>query len=154
MADFDLSEQSVYEVIDLQPLTIALDEVTIKPEEEERATEMMRPPPGEPLFIIGYQGEQKEVKPDLGSPVSLLYYLLSKRGKEIRKLEKVKEQERIAKLVDDRFLTKEFLELTGFSGEEVLAFREHCMMSDAFVIYSTDYEFLVKVQNCLKTYKK
>lgn len=113
---------------------------------------MMRPLPGEPLFTIGYQGEQEKSKPNVGNPISMLYYWLGKEGKQLRKLAKIQEKEQINELVRARFETEQFLELTGFTGAEVEDFRDHCAMSDDFVILATDYEFLLRVRQCLKDF--
>ena len=144
----------LYEVIKMRRETIALDEITIKAEEVERATEMMMPPPGEPLFTIGYQGEQMPVKPNLGNPISYLYYWLSKEGKQMRKLEELKKQGKITGDVDARFESELFWELTGLVGEELDEFKEFCNMSDAFIRYSSDYDFIFKVRQCYDEFKK
>lgn len=144
---------SQYEEIRLTSTTIALSEVTIHSDREERATEMMIPPPGEPLFTIGYQGEQTPVKANAGNPVSLLYYWLSKEGKQQRKLEELLKQEKVQKLVDKRFENEEFWQMTGLVGEELEEFKAFCGMSDLFIISSSDYDFLLRVKDCFSKFK-
>jgi hypothetical protein len=155
---FSLNEHnpasSQYELITLKSATIALSEVTVHSEKEERATEMMLPPPGKPLFSFGYQGEQTKIKPNVGNPVSLLYYWLSKEGKQQRKLEALLKQEKIKKLVDKRFDSDEFWQITALTGQELEEFKNFCGMSDLFILSASDYEFLLRIKDCYNKFKK
>lgn len=146
-------ENNLYEVIKMRRETIALDEITITPEEIERATNMMMPQSGEPLFSIGYQGEPGAVKPNVGNPISFLYYWFSRGGKQMRKLEELKKQGKISGQVDDRFESELFWELTGLVGEELEEFKAFCNMSDSFIMYSSEYDFILKVNQCFDEFK-
>jgi hypothetical protein len=142
------SRASVYKVVKLRSVATALSEITIRPDEVERATEMMIPSPGEPLFSIGFQGEQEDFKPNIGSPISALYNLFSKDSKQQKKLEELLKQDKLQELYDQRFERDDFWQLTGLSGAELEEFKEFCGMSELFVITATDYEFILRVKSC------
>lgn len=147
------SRASLYKVIKLRSKATALNEITIRPDDVERATEMMMLPPGQPLFSIGFQGEQEDFKPGVGSPISALYNLFSKESKQQKKLEELLKQDKLKGLVDERFEREDFWELTGLVGDELEEFKEFCGMSELFIMTATDYEFLFRVKNCFNKFK-
>lgn len=146
-------DKMLYKRITLQTITVGLKNVDIVAKEEPRAENLFRPKPLPPPFKFGYQGEQHEVKPTLANPVSLLYNWLSKEGKQKRQLEELLKQEEIKKLVAQRFDSDLIWELTGYTGDELERFKEHCNLSDYFVANASDYEFLLKVKQCYNTYE-
>lgn len=146
------SKSSIYQVIKLRSTSVALNEITVTARKEARATEMMIPPEGDPLFSIGYQGEQKEVKPNVGSPISALYNWLGKEGKQNKKLEELLKQDKIKEIAGKRFESEEFWQLTGLVGPELEEFKDFCGMTDLFLATATDYEFLVRVKACYENF--
>ena len=146
------AEDVMYKRITLQTVTVGLKNVDIVAKEEPRAERFFRPKPV-PAFTWGYQGEQHEVGPNLGNPVSLLYDWLSKEGKQKRKLEELLKEEAVKKLVAKRFESDLFWELTGLTGKELNEFKEYCNLSDHFVATSSDYDFLLKIKKCFNTFE-
>ncbi len=144
--------QSNYFTITLQTVTVGLQNVDIIAKEEPRAEYLFRPTPQPALFSFGYQGQQKEVKATLLNPVSLLYNWLSKEGKQKRKLEEILKQEEVKQWVAKRYESDIVWELTGYTGQELEAFKAYCGLTDYFVAHASDYEFLVKIRDCYNTY--
>lgn len=147
------NENVTYKRITLQTVTVGLKNVDIIAKEEPRAENLFKPKPLPPPFVFGYQGEQHEVKPNLGNPVSLLYNWLSKEGKQKRQLEELLQQEEIKNLVAKRYESDLIWELTGYAGEELERFKKYCNLSDYFVTHASDYDFLLKVKTCFNTYE-
>ncbi|MCF6359451.1 MAG: carboxypeptidase-like regulatory domain-containing protein [Cyclobacteriaceae bacterium] len=141
-----------YVKITLQTVTVGLKNVDIVAEEEQRSENMFRPKPIPAPFSFGYQGEQHKVKASALNPVSLLYNWLSKEGKQNRKLEELLKQDEIKKLVAGRYESDLIWELTGYAGEELERFKDHCNLSDYFVANSSDYEFLLNIKECYNSY--
>ena len=146
-------ENVIYKRITLQTITIGLKNIDIVAKEEPRSENLFKPKPLSPSFVFGYQGEQHEVKPNLGNPVSLLYDWLSKEGKQKRQLEELLKQEDIRKLVAARYESDIIWELTGYTGAELESFKEYCNLSDYFVTHASDYDFLLHVKSCFNTYE-
>jgi hypothetical protein len=72
----------------------------------------------------------------------------------MRKLEELQKQGKISGHVDERFESELFWELTGLVGEELEEFKAFCNMSDTFIIYSSEYDFILKVNQCFDEFKK
>lgn len=141
-----------YIKITLQTVTVGLKNVDIVAKEEPRAEHLFRPKPMPAPFSFGYQGVQHKVKPNAGNPISLLYEWLSKEGKQNRKLEELLKQDKVRKLVQNRYESDLIWELTGFAGDELDKFKNHCNLSDHFVANSSDYEFLLRIKQCYNSY--
>jgi carboxypeptidase-like protein len=145
-------ENITYVKITLQTVTVGLKNIDIIAKEEPRAEHLFRPQANPPPFSFGYQGEQHKVKPNVMNPISMLYEWLGKEGKQNRKLEELLKDEAVRKLVSNRYESDLFWELTGYTGSQLEKFKQHCNLSDYFVINSSDYEFLLVIKECYNSY--
>jgi hypothetical protein len=87
------------------------------------------------------------------SPISAMYYLLSKEGKSLRKLEKINEEELFLKQVEHKYNPEMLARITGMEGEELYDFVTFCNFSPEFLLEASEYEIIEAVLEKLKEYK-
>lgn len=88
----------------------------------------------------------------LGSPVTALYMLLSKEGKTLRKLEKLKEEEQKTLSYSDKYNSAIVSRLTGLKEWELEKFMKYCNPDINFIMNSTEVDITAKILECLKNY--
>ncbi|KPK87654.1 MAG: hypothetical protein AMS27_01995 [Bacteroides sp. SM23_62_1] len=88
------------------------------------------------------------------SPISAIYYLLSKEGKSLRKLEEIKEEEQFMKQVEHKYNLEMLTRITGMQGEELYEFTTFCNFSREFLLDASEYEIIEAIFDKLKEYKK
>lgn len=88
----------------------------------------------------------------LGSPVTALYMLLSKEGKTLRKLEKLKEEEQKTLSYNDKYNSAIVSRLTGLKEWELEKFMKYCNPDINFIMNSTEVDITAKILECFKNY--
>ena len=92
-------------------------------------------------------------EPDLTSPISLIYYMLSPEGKSIRKL---KELEKI-KTKNDKIRPKYnrdiVSEITGLEDKALERFMKFCNFTDSYLLNTKKYKILKRVKDMYQTYE-
>jgi hypothetical protein len=90
----------------------------------------------------------------IGSPITAIYNLVSKEGKSLRKLKKLKEEEEFWKQVEYKYNPEMLGRITGLQGPELFEFINFCNFSHKFVLESSEYEIIEKVLDKLKEYRE
>lgn len=86
------------------------------------------------------------------SPISVLYYLFSKEGKSIRRLQETLEKEKLEKKMLPKIELAE--RITGLKGVELQEFLDFCNFEIDFFLSVTEYEAGVIILKCYEEYKK
>lgn len=95
---------------------------------------------------------QEQASISLGSPVTAIYMLLSKEGKTLRKLEKLKAEERDVQSYSDKYSPLIVSQLTGLKDLELEKFMKFCNPDINFIKNSTEYDIAAKILECFKNY--
>lgn len=90
----------------------------------------------------------------LGSPVTYLYNLFSKRGKNARKLHSIIESDYQKAEIDHRYTPSLVGSLTGLAEKELIHFMTTFRPSYEFVSKATDYDMLVFVKKSYQEYRQ
>lgn len=94
----------------------------------------------------------KEPNHSIGSPISYLYNRFSREGKELRKIEEIKDEQKVKKLLIE--LDYEIIQnITGFDNHQIDNFLEFCNFSYQFLKNSTDYDIYEMIRLRCKEYK-
>jgi len=104
--------------------------------------ELEKEPEIYPLFLAGVKNNYKGIKPEpsIFTPVSLLYSLFSKEGKELRKYKnETKDYEKRLTLWE-RYNPDVVRKLTGLKGDSLDVFMQTHSFPDSVILNSTDYE--------------
>lgn len=88
------------------------------------------------------------------SPISTIYYLLSKEGKSLRKLEKITEEEQFLSQVKHKYNREMLKRITGMEGEELYDFITFCNFSREFLLEASEYEIIETILEKLEEYNK
>jgi len=96
---------------------------------------------------------QPQMSIPLGSPVTAMYMILSKEGKSLKKLSKLKENEKVVVSYKDKFSPEIVSKLTGLKERELEKFIKYCNLGTDFILASNEYEIAEKVLDCYKQYK-
>ena len=87
------------------------------------------------------------------NPADLLYNTFSKKGKQMRKLRKMKKENEIRELLEkkfDRELLVSFLQIDKSELEDILT---HCNYSKEFIKTANDLQILDAISSCYEEYK-
>ncbi len=109
--------------------------------------------------LKGYAAQAKEYEEGsfltigLGSPISGIYNLVSKRAKSERKLKKLQWADNKNEVIAKRYNKDYVRQLTGIKKlKEIEAFLEYCRPGYDFILASTDYELACYVLNCYQSF--
>lgn len=92
-------------------------------------------------------------EPGLESPVSLIYSIFSREGKELRKYKELKEEKTISEKIRSKYNKEIVGEITGLENEELIRFMEFCNFSDEYLITTRKYFILERVKEKYKEYQ-
>jgi hypothetical protein len=90
--------------------------------------------------------------PTLGNPVDFLYYLFSRRPKQLEKLRQLQAEDYYRLKLTEGNNRAILVELTGLPREELEAFMFYCKYSDTFINTLNDYQFLQSLLQCYDQY--
>jgi hypothetical protein len=80
--------------------------------------------------------------------------ILSPEEKEMIKLKKILEKEKVQKIINEKFNREIVADLTGLKEEDLTEFIVFCNFSEKFLLETNQYDILVKVLEKLELYKK
>jgi CRISPR/Cas system-associated endoribonuclease Cas2 len=112
-------------------------------------------PEEEPEVIIpgAYQGEKREVKPGISSPVSYMFSLFSKRARYEREARRKIEESRRRAKNRPKYNRELVARVTGLPDEQVDDFMIYCRIGDEFVERSNEYEIIMAINQCYKGFR-
>ncbi len=109
--------------------------------------------------LKGYAAQAKEYEGGsfltigLGSPISGIYNLVSKRAKSERKLKKLQWADNKNEVIAKRYNKDYVRQLIGLKKiEEIEAFMDYCQPGYSYILASTDYELACYVLNCYQSF--
>ncbi len=88
----------------------------------------------------------------LSSPISYLYYNLSKHQKSIRKYHELESDKWNQFVIDQKFNPKIVEKITGLKNIETLKFIAWCNLSKEYLLNATDYEIANTIKEKYKLY--
>jgi hypothetical protein len=94
------------------------------------------------------------LKPTLANPVDLLYYLFSKRPKELEHLRQLYAEDFYREKLKQGNNREVLVTLTGVPREELEAFMFYCKYADTYISTLNDYDFLISLLNCYDQYQR
>jgi hypothetical protein len=80
--------------------------------------------------------------------------ILSPEEKEMIKLKKILEKEKVQKIINEKFNREIVADLTGLKEEDLTEFIVFCNFSEKYLLETNQYDILVKVLEKLELYKK
>ncbi len=87
------------------------------------------------------------------SPITALYDMFSKEGKEKQKLAELQEKDYLNTLIDEKISTALVMKITGLDQEETNMFINWCNFSPDFIMKLTEYDFISVIAYKYKQYK-
>jgi hypothetical protein len=96
----------------------------------------------------------KPYEPTLGSPISLLYDLLSHEGKSRRKYLEIKEEEPRKLKIEAKYNREIVKNITGLDGQDLKEFMDTCKFSDDYLLTTSDYLLYAEIIRKLGVFKK
>lgn len=148
------NQNSLY--FQLQPLGITLKEVeirdTLRSPQQRYADNLREYNQGiqrgsrDNILTVGQRGA--------GLGIDALYNLLSRQGKNSKRLREILERDYHNAIVEYRFNAGYVGKLLGISGDELTDFMQQYRPSYTFVLQATDYNFVEYVRNSYARYRK
>ncbi|OFX88351.1 MAG: hypothetical protein A2W99_07725 [Bacteroidetes bacterium GWF2_33_16] len=96
----------------------------------------------------------KPYEPTLGSPISLLYDLLSHEGKSRRKYMALKEEEPLKLKIEAKYNREIVKNITGLEGQDLKEFMDTCNFSDSFILNTSEYSLYAEILKKFEGFKK
>lgn len=87
------------------------------------------------------------------NPTDFLYNTFGKKGKELRKLKKVREDETIRELLETKFDRETLATLLNVEKEEIAEILKHCNYSETFIQTANDLQIMDAINGCYEEYK-
>lgn len=91
-------------------------------------------------------------RPGVSSPVDLLYWYFGSRPRQLRELQRLKEEDRYRRQLVEGNNREILQEITGLSPEELEAFVWTCKYRDIPISTLNDYDLLVSLLRCYAEY--
>jgi hypothetical protein len=136
---YDVNEVTIYRKKDIKRATLALN-----PEYERRDDFQ--------IFLGADPKTIKEKPADFSAPMTMIYQEISRRGKNLRKLNQLKQDREILSLAAIRYNEYYITGLTGLRGRELEEFQNFCGLPTSFVLTCTDYELAAATLNCYRRF--
>lgn len=102
--------------------------------------------------MSGYH-EQNFISIYLGSPITSLYNMFSKKGKSLQKFKQLTGQDQVNFQISKRYNMEKVRALTGVQETEKLnAIMEYCRPSLDFILSASDYEIAIHIISCYQNF--
>ena len=89
----------------------------------------------------------------LFKPVDFLYNLFGKKPKQLRKLQKLKKEDDLRKMLSGKFDREVMMEYMQMDNEELRKLLVDCNYSDYFIKKASDLQMIEAVLDCYENYK-
>lgn len=94
------------------------------------------------------------IAPTIGNPVDYLYYLFSRRAKQLERLRTLQMEDYYRQKLRQGNNRAILEQLTGLPKEELERFMFYCKYSDTYINTLNDYEFLISLLHCYDQYER
>ncbi|MFP4621758.1 MAG: hypothetical protein ACLFM7_10640 [Bacteroidales bacterium] len=157
--------QVAFESIPLEEKIYEISEVTVTPwgtykDFQEKFLELDMETPREKIHPLAWKfleerpDEVEPKEPGITSPISMIYNLFSKEGKERRKFQELQKRETREKKIRSKFNREIVGDLTGLEGEKLDRFMEFCNFTDEYILNTREYFILERVKLKYKQFMK
>lgn len=107
---------------------------------------------------IGYEGKTNNnavgrVFGAIFNPADLLYRAFGSKGKEFRKLQKIREDNKLSDALSKRYDRETLLELLQVDRKELEEIIRSCNYSNDFIMSANDLQILEAIGNCYEEYR-
>lgn len=107
---------------------------------------------------IGYEGKTNSnavgrVFGAIFNPADLLYRAFGSKGKEFRKLQKIREDNKLSDALSKRYDRETLLELLQVDRKELEEIIRSCNYSNDFIMSANDLQILEAIGNCYEEYR-
>jgi hypothetical protein len=126
-------------------------EMNIENEKEEFSLNI---PPGYKLPPESGDGSMLNPSVKIKGPVSALYEVFGKEGKERRKLERLRLIDKNEKEIASKYNLAIVKKVTKLENEDAIRFMEWCKFEDDYILEATDYDLAVAMLKCLDEFQK
>lgn len=99
-----------------------------------------------------YERHIYQLKPDISSPISMIYYHFSREGKSREKLQQLYERELYLEKYMKRMMVYLRYKKVNLAGFDIADFSRYCPLTNEFVENANNYEFFFAVNRCYQTY--
>mgnify|MGYP001235955324 FL=1 len=89
----------------------------------------------------------------LFQPVDFLYKLFGKKPKQLKKLQKIKKEDNLRKIMAGKFDREVMMEYLEMDRNDLMKLISDCNYSDYFVKNASDLQMIEAVLDCYETYK-
>lgn len=90
----------------------------------------------------------------LQGPIDALYNAFSRQGKQLKKLDALKEENVRRREIESRYNIEVVQRITSLNEEGARRFMEWCKFEDEFLLTSSEYDLTVAVLRCLEDFSK
>ncbi len=90
----------------------------------------------------------------LMNPVDLIYNLFSRRSKDLRKLKEIQKEDKIQKMLAERYDRELLSRLLNVDKKDVYLVLESCDYSERFIKNANDLQILEALLQCYKRYER
>jgi hypothetical protein len=104
--------------------------------------------------IEEYQHHLNRTRPNISSPISLIYESLSRRGKERTKMDLIYSELLLRDQLEQRLPPRQLFLITGNRSVTLDNLLMLCPVDSYFVMYSSEYDFFYHFSKCWEDYKK
>ncbi|GIM61753.1 membrane protein [Capnocytophaga canis] len=87
------------------------------------------------------------------NPADMLYRLFSSKGQEVRKLQKLKDDNKLSDALSQRYDRETLLELLQVDRAELENIIRSCNYSNEFIMSANDLQILDAISNCYEEYR-
>lgn len=144
--------EEVKEIIIKSTQLIGVLEVDVKQVPEDRFTRIHIN--GLPqTYEIGKPQKTSSVVAKLLNPVDIVYNLFGKKPKQLKKLQKLKKEDDLRKMLAGKFDREVMMEYLEMDKEQLTKLLTDCNYSEYFIKKASDLQMIEAVLNCYENYK-
>jgi hypothetical protein len=89
----------------------------------------------------------------LFKPIDFVYNMFGKKPKQLKKLKKLRDEDQLRNLLDDKFDRELMMEYLDMNSEELNDLLNECNYSDAFIKQASDLQLIEAILLCYENYK-
>ena len=86
------------------------------------------------------------------NPIDFWYNQLGKRPKQLRKLKKLKEEDKLRDIMEEKFSREILMEYMGMSRKDLNDLLKECNYSNRFIRKASDLQVIEAVLECYESY--
>ncbi len=145
--------EEVKEVIIRSTKLIGVLEVDVKKVPKDRFTRIKINGIRQTYEVARPRSEFSSPVAALFQPVDFLYKLFGKKPKQLRKLQKIKKQDDLRKIMAGKFDREVMMEYLEMDRSELLKLLSDCNYSEYFIKKASDLQMIEAVLDCYENYK-